>query len=57
MQEGPHDDRFFVPAYYGPSGWVGLDFTAAEVDWGEVADLVEQSYRNTAPARLVRLLP
>ncbi len=51
------DDRFFVPAYYGPSGWIGLDFTAAEVDWGEVADLVEQSYRNTAPARLVRLLP
>ena len=26
-------------------------------DWAEVADLVEQSYRNTAPARLVRQLP
>ncbi|MFT4293969.1 MAG: MmcQ/YjbR family DNA-binding protein [Micropruina sp.] len=52
-----HDERFFVPAYYGPYGWVGLNFRAAEVDWDEVADLVEESYRNTAPARLVRLLP
>ena len=51
------DERFFVPAYYGPYGWVGLDFRAAEVDWDEVADLVEQSYRNTAPATLIRQRP
>ena len=51
------DQRFFVPGYYGPYGWIGLDFRAAEVDWDEVADLVEQSYRNTATARLVRQLP
>ncbi|HVK44440.1 MAG TPA: MmcQ/YjbR family DNA-binding protein, partial [Micropruina sp.] len=51
------DERFFVPAYYGPYGWIGLDFRAAEVDWDEVGDLVEQSYRNTAPARLAKLMP
>ena len=51
------DDRFFVPAYYGPYGWIGLNFRAAEVDWDEVTELVEESYRNTAPARLTRLLP
>ena len=51
------DERFFVPAYYGPYGWIGLDFRAAEVDWDEVGDLVEQSYRNTASARLVKLMP
>ena len=51
------DDRFFVPGYYGPYGWIGRDFRGDEVDWAEVADLVEQSYRNTAPARLVRQLP
>ena len=45
------------PPIYGPYGWIGLNFRAAEVDWDEVADLVEESYRNTAPARLVRLLP
>lgn len=47
------EERFFVPAYYGPSGWVGLDFDVATVNWGEVRELVEDSYRNTAPRRLV----
>ena len=30
------DDRTFVPAYLGPSGWVGLDLDA-DTDWTEVA--------------------
>ena len=51
------DERFFVPGYYGPYGWIGLDFRAAEVDWDEVAELVTESYRNTAAVRLTRLLP
>ena len=47
------DDRFFVPAYWGPSGWIGLDLHAAEPDWTEVAELVQDSFRMTAPASLV----
>lgn len=47
------DPRVFVPAYWGPSGWIGLDFTAAEIDWDEVAELVTESFRLTAPATLV----
>ncbi|WP_246852694.1 MmcQ/YjbR family DNA-binding protein [Naasia sp. SYSU D00948] len=50
------DPRFFVPAYMGPSGWMGLDLLAAPVDWQEVAELVDESYRNTAPRRLVAQL-
>lgn len=50
------DPRFFEPAYYGPSGWVGLNFRAAVVDWAEVAELIEDSYLNTAPALLCRHL-
>ena len=50
------DPRFFVPAYLGPSGWIGLDFTAAQVDWTEVRELVEDSFRQTAPKRLVQEL-
>lgn len=53
------DERFFVPAYLGPSGWLGLTFHGFEVDdvdWDEVGELVDMSYRNTAPARLVREL-
>lgn len=52
------DPRVWVPAYLGPSGWLGLDLGAdpAEIDWVEVAELLETSYRLTAPARLLRLL-
>ena len=50
------EERFFEPAYWGPAGWVGLDLRVAEPDWDEVRELVDMSYRNTAPARLVRQL-
>jgi hypothetical protein len=50
------DPRFFVPAYWGPYGWIGLDFTVGDVDWDEVGELVEESFRMTAPAKLVAQL-
>lgn len=53
------DGRFFVPAYHGPAGWLGLSFHSVgvdRVDWAEVAELVEMSYRLTAPVTLVREL-
>lgn len=45
---------FFVPAYLGSKGWVGVD-VAPEVgaDWAEVSALVEQGWRMCAPKRLV----
>jgi len=49
------DPRFWVPAYLGPSGWLGLDLDT-ETDWAEVAELIDASYRTTAPSRVVRLL-
>lgn len=42
------DARFWVPAYLGPSGWLGLD-VGPESDFSEVAELIEDSYRLTAP--------
>lgn len=50
------DDRFFFPAYMGPFGWLGLDLTAAEVDWDEVRELVDASFRLVAAKRLIREL-
>jgi predicted DNA-binding protein (MmcQ/YjbR family) len=47
--------RFFVPAYVGNRGWVGVHLVGA-VDWDEIAELVEESYRLTAPKRLSALL-
>ncbi|NNG19941.1 MmcQ/YjbR family DNA-binding protein [Naumannella sp. ID2617S] len=50
------DERFFSPAYFGPSGWLGINFRIGTPDWSEVAELADMSYRNTAPARLVKEL-
>ncbi|HZQ26912.1 MAG TPA: MmcQ/YjbR family DNA-binding protein [Acidimicrobiales bacterium] len=52
---GSDPERFFVPAYVGSKGWVGVRFDAG-VDWDEVTELVEESYRMTAPKRLSALL-
>jgi predicted DNA-binding protein (MmcQ/YjbR family) len=51
-----HDKRFFYPAYMGPSGWLGLDLTAAKVDWDEVRELIDASFRMVAPKKLIRQL-
>ena len=52
---GSNPDRFFVPPYVGHHGWVGL-WLDTEIDWEELADLVVESYRMTAPKRLVAQL-
>ena len=49
------DPRFWVPAYLGSSGWLGIDLDE-QTDWQEVAELIDASYRMTAPRRLVREL-
>jgi hypothetical protein len=49
-------DRFFIPAYVGPRGWVGLRLDAGEVDWDRVEALVVESYRLVAPKGLARQL-
>jgi predicted DNA-binding protein (MmcQ/YjbR family) len=50
------DTRFFFPAYLGPAGWLGLDLTAANIDWAEVTELVDASYRLVAPKKLLNQL-
>jgi hypothetical protein len=47
--------RFFVPPYAGPQGWVGLLLTV-DLDWDEVTALAEDAYRLQAPMRLLRQL-
>lgn len=47
--------RFFVPPYVGHHGWIGL-WLDGEMDWDEVADLVDESYRLTAPRRLCAMI-
>jgi hypothetical protein len=48
-------DDAFVPAYLGPSGWVGIDL-GGHTDWAEVAEWLDASYRRTAGKRRVAAL-
>lgn len=48
-------DRFYRPAYVGPSGWIGVRLDRA-VDWGHVEQLLEDAYRLKAPKTLAREL-
>jgi len=44
-------ERFFVPPYVGPSGWVGVWLNAG-TDWTELAGLLADGWRLAAPRRL-----
>ena len=50
------DDRFSVPPFFGAHGALALDLTAAPVDWDEVGELLDASYRRVALVRMVRAL-
>jgi len=43
-------DRFFVPPYVGPSGWVGV-YLDKGTDWRELAELLVDAHGLTAPKR------
>jgi len=45
-----------MPAYIGPSGWVGLRLDRPTVDWTEVKELLQGSYAQIAPKKLLRLI-
>jgi len=49
-------DVFYRPPYVGPAGWIGLRLDTGEVDWEEVSELIEESYRLVAPKRALRAL-
>jgi len=47
------DARFFSPAYVGPFGWRATDLDSPSTDWDEIAELIDTSYRLTAPKKLI----
>ena len=48
--------RYFVPKYVGGRGWLGVYLDVADIDWGEIEELVEDAYRTVAPKSLVARL-
>jgi hypothetical protein len=55
LMVGAAPERFFVPPYVGPSGWVGA-WLDRGVEWDELADLLADAYRLVAPRRLLSQL-
>jgi phosphoribosylglycinamide formyltransferase-1 len=49
-------DKYYWPKYYGASGWLGLKLNRRDVDWSEVGDWLERSWRSCAPPRLTKLM-
>lgn len=48
-------DRFYVPAYVGHRGWIGVDLEH-DVDWDEITEILTDAYRLVAPKTLVKAL-
>jgi hypothetical protein len=45
-------ERYFVPPYLGPRGWVGFRLDVGTPDWGEARELLVESYCLCAPKKL-----
>ncbi len=48
-------DRFFVPPYMGPKGWIGIRLDN-DPDWHQVEGLLARAYLSIAPKKLAALL-
>jgi predicted DNA-binding protein (MmcQ/YjbR family) len=51
-----HPERFYLPAYIGARGWLGLRLDKGSIDWREVENILELSYCLVAPKSLARLV-
>jgi hypothetical protein len=49
-------ERFYLPAYIGPRGWIGLRMDLSRLDWTEVKELIHGSYIQIAPKKLAALV-
>ena len=46
-------ERFFYPPYVGKGGWIGV-YLDGKTDWKGLAGLIEDSWRLSAPRRLLK---
>lgn len=49
-------DVYYWPKYYGASGWLGVKLNRRDVDWEQVREWLERSWRACAPPRLTKLM-
>jgi hypothetical protein len=49
-------ETFFVPAYLGAKGWIGIRLDLDDVDWETVTELSQRAFQATAPRKLAVLI-
>lgn len=49
-------DRYFVPPYMGPAGWVGV-YLDQGLDWMDVAELLVDGWKMVAGKKLLKQYP
>jgi phosphoribosylglycinamide formyltransferase, formyltetrahydrofolate-dependent len=49
-------DIYYWPKYYGASGWLGVKLNRRDVDWRQVDEWLERSWRACAPPRLTKVM-
>ena len=47
---------YYWPKYYGAGGWLGIKLNRPNVDWNQVSEWLERSWRACAPPRLTKLM-
>ena len=47
---------FFVRAYLGSKGWIGIRLDLDELDWDTVSQLARRAYQDIAPRKLAALV-
>ncbi|MGZ4808789.1 MAG: MmcQ/YjbR family DNA-binding protein [Thermoanaerobaculia bacterium] len=45
--------QFYMPAYIGPRGWVGVRLDGSSISWEEIAAFIKASFCMVAPKTLV----
>jgi len=45
-------DRYFVPPYVGPSGWIGVRLDR-DTPWRDILGILESAYVKKAPAKVL----
>ena len=50
---GRDPERFYLPAYIGRRGWFGIRLDRVQVDWSDVEQAIEHSWRLASPRTLI----
>jgi formyltetrahydrofolate-dependent phosphoribosylglycinamide formyltransferase len=54
IEEDP--DLYYRPAYFGPSGWIGIRLDGEAVDWDHIRDRLRLSWLSVAPKKISGLM-